>query len=165
MLSISHSVTCHLPDEESHRLHDHEPHSSQRSQRAITLIWIFAARMRFDGARIFHPRSVFGTSSNIYALNVLTASEAIVQAKVEIRPPPLRMNILRQGNIETALVTFLSRMCPLSFPSQKRSSTNCTMCSTNKSRLFPSTAPSSSSRGWFFSLPATVAGYIGCFIG
>ncbi len=69
----------------------------------MTLIWMF--RMHFDGTRIVHPRSVFGTLSNICTLNLATPSQVMVQTKA-ICPPPFRLNILRQGNIEIA-VTFL----------------------------------------------------------
>jgi len=53
---------------------------------------------------MIHPRSVFGTSSNIYALNVLTPSEAVVQTKTGICPPLLQ---LRWRNIRIAFLMFL----------------------------------------------------------
>ena len=80
-----------------------------------------------DGARIF----VFGTSSNSLLHTQRSTSVVMVQTKAEIRPAPLWMNILRQGKIETALLTFPSQWAHSSFPSPKRSSTNYALCATN----------------------------------
>ena len=98
--------------------------------------------------------SIRGMSLEPRAISTRSTLYQRSQTKVEIRPAPLWMNILRQGKIKAALLTFQSQWARSSFPSPKRSSTNYAMCATNS--LHPRLHPHLVHNSFRFSF----AGYI-----